>query len=82
MFTGDVCGFGTPWIDHHHFAITCFDVFELLTHVGRSHDTAIRGQRVTADDEHILRAIHIRNRDAEHMAEQMHADDMVWQLVN
>ena len=77
MLACNVSSFGTAWINHYYFAIAGFDVFELLAHIWRGHNTAVRCQRIATNDEHISGAIDVRHGDTQHMPKQVHADDMV-----
>ena len=61
VLVGHFGGLGAARIDDHHLAPAFLQGLEAPFHVRHGHDGTVGGQRVTADDQEVIGAVHIRD---------------------
>ena len=71
-----------PWVDHDDLAAALLDAPQPPAHVRRRQQAAVGDERVGAEDEQIVRVIHIGDGDAEQVAEHQAAGDLLGHLVD
>ena len=82
MFAGNSCRFRFSRVNQNDFAAAFFYVFEAIYDIGRGHQTTVRGERICAENQKIIRAVNIGNRHKERMTEHRPRGEMMRQLVN
>ena len=73
---------GPPRVDHHEATATLTNPPEPARHVGRSHQRAVRSERVRPQDQQVVSAIEIGNRHRERAAEHQTRTHLLRHLVD
>ena len=83
VLVGLLGGAGAARIDDHDLAPPLTDPAQPAAHVGRRHQAAVGGQRVGAEDDQVLGAVYVGDRDAEGAAEHVGAETClgIWSTV-
>ena len=82
MRIGDKRGFGAARIDDRQPAAARLQRRDALFDIGHRPDAAVRGQRVAADDDHVLRTVDIGDGEQRVMAEHQQLDELMRNLVD
>ena len=71
-----------PWVDHDDLAAALLDAPQPPAHIRRRQQAAVGDERVGAEDEQIVRVVHVGDGDAEEVAEHQAAGDLLGHLVH
>jgi hypothetical protein len=74
-------GPGAAGVDHDDLSAPRADPPQAPAHVGRGEQAAVRHQRVGAQDQQVVGAIHVGHRNGEHGAEHVAGGDLLGHLV-
>ena len=77
-----VGGAGAARVDHHDLAAALADGANPPAHVGRGEQAAVRDERVGAEHQQVVAAVHVRHRDREDRAEHLPGGDLLRHLVD
>jgi hypothetical protein len=81
VLAGALGGLAAARVDGDDLAAAALDLLEPPLHVRRGHQAAVGDQRVAAQDEQVLRAIDVRDRDGQAAAEHEGGAHHLGQLV-
>jgi hypothetical protein len=82
MLVGLLGRAGAAGVDHDHLAAPLADAAQPSAHVRRGEQAAVRDERVGAQQEQVLAAVHIRHRDGQHRAEHEPGGHLFRHLVH
>ena len=82
MRVGQRGRFGTSRIDHHNASAARPYRRESIGDAGRRHEAAVRHRRIGAEDQQMVGAVQIGDRDQQRMTEHHHRRDVRGQLVD
>ena len=82
VLVGDLRGAAAARVDDHDLAAALLDGTQAAPEVRRGHQRSVRGQRVGAEDQHVLGAIDVWDRQAQPGTEHEPAGDLLGQLVD
>ena len=82
MLARQFSGLGAARIDNNQLAAPAFQIFQSLAHIRHRPDTAIRCQRVGAQHQKVMGAVHIGDGVQEHVPETPQRHQVMRQLVN
>ena len=82
MFGGDLGRFGSPRVDNNKFSAPIFNMFKALRNASRGHNAAITGERVCPQDNHMVRAVDIGDRNSKFMSKHEMRRKVMRELIH
>ena len=74
--------FGEARVDHHYTPTAITNALDAPHHIARTHEATVRGGRIAANNQEIIRAVQIRHREQQLMPEQLLVGHHGGQLVD
>ncbi len=71
-----------PWINHDDLAAALLDAPQPSAHIWRRQQAAVGDERVGAEDQQVVRVVHVGDGDAEEVAEHQATGDLLGHLVH